>query len=55
MNGKRKSRGFKVRLRLAAVLAVAAGFVAGAASLSAPAHAGDDGTGCCIHLPHQPN
>lgn len=51
MNDKKISRGFRGRLRLAALLAVVAGFVAGATLVSAPAHAGTDGTGCCIHLP----
>jgi hypothetical protein len=54
MNGKRISRGPKSRLRVAAVLAVAAGFVAGAVSLGSPAQAFGGGTGCCISVPDMP-
>ena len=55
MNDKKISRGFRGRPRLAAVLAVVAGFVAGAALVGAPAYAATDGTGCCISVPNQPN
>ncbi|WP_433794316.1 hypothetical protein [Actinoplanes sp. CA-252034] len=54
MNEKKSARGLKSRLRVAVVVAAAAGFVAGAVSLGSPVQAGG-GTGCCISVPNQPN
>ncbi|GIE75879.1 hypothetical protein Aph02nite_18290 [Actinoplanes philippinensis] len=51
MNEKKNARGLMRRLRVAVVVAVAAGFVAGAVSTAAPAQA-NGGTGCCIGLPN---